>query len=80
MDEFMGVEDQLRDVLRNNLRDPDSLEYDGYTKPVPFRKNGQTYWRIVMTYRAKNGFGGMNRGAVYGLYQQRQLKEWGEIK
>lgn len=73
---FMGIETQLRNSLRASLRDPGSLEYDGYTKPVPARRHGKTYWMITMSYRARNGFGGMNRGLAIGYYQQGRLIEW----
>ncbi len=39
--------------LKNNLRDPDSYKKDNWNAVLG---------RVIITYRAKNGFGGMNRG------------------
>lgn len=47
------------DAVKKTLRDPNSFEHDD-TRITPVDQAGHN--RVVMKYRAKNGFGGMNIG------------------
>jgi len=55
-----GSHRQTVNYITKNLRDPDSFQHIE-TKITPV-KNGKH--NLVMTYRAKNGFGGYANGAV----------------
>ena len=55
--------DFTRDV-KNLMRDPDSFE-EIETRITPVNDEG--FHNILMTYRARNGFGGMNVGEALGL-------------
>jgi hypothetical protein len=52
-----GSSEQLVEAVKTRLRDPDSFEHDE-TRILPVKdgKHG-----VTMQYRARNGFGGMNR-------------------
>ncbi len=47
--------------LKQSLRDPDSLEYAQCSAIEVATYRGGRYWAQDVVYRAKNGFGGMNR-------------------
>jgi hypothetical protein len=49
-----GSVSQVKDWLKEHLRDPDSLEFADWS-PVVKTANG---YRVRVKYRAKNGFGG----------------------
>lgn len=51
-----GSHSGVKDYVENRLRDPDSFEYVE-TRITPARNGKHT---LFMTYRARNGFGGMN--------------------
>ena len=53
-----GSSRQAKEALRGSLRDPNSLEVVE-TKIAPVKDGVHS---LVMTYRARNGFGGMNVG------------------
>lgn len=55
-----GSSKELVAAVKAQLRDPDSFEHEE-TKIMP-EKNGKH--AVLMRYRAKNGFGGVNRGRV----------------
>jgi hypothetical protein len=52
-----GSVDRLKQAVRDNLRNPSSFEHVR-TAISPIGKDGK--FAAVMTYRAQNGFGGMN--------------------
>lgn len=52
-----GSNASLVSIVKSQLRDPDSFEHVE-TKITPKDPNGQHM--VVMTYRARNGFGGLN--------------------
>lgn len=66
---------QVKDYLKNNLKDPDSYEGIEWSNVV---KQGDGSFRVRHKYRAKNGFGGYvienkvfvldDNGNVIGLY------------
>lgn len=59
---FTGANDPLVDLVTDRLRDPDSFEHiETSITPV---EDGKHF--VVMTYRARNGFGGMNTGQATG--------------
>ncbi len=49
--------DAVRNYLRHNLRDPKSLDIEGCSGIGRYDKNA---WYQTCTYRAKNGFNGLN--------------------
>ena len=56
---------QVKDYLDKNLRDPNSTEYDEWSKVV--KKDDGTFM-VRCKYRSKNGFGGMvNANQVFYL-------------
>lgn len=57
----------LVDAVSKSLRDPDSFEH-AETKITPVDANGQH--TVIMTFRAKNGFGGTNVGSAMGEVRQ----------
>ena len=59
-----------RDVVaqvKAGLRDPNSFEH-AETKITPVNEKG--YHAVIMTYRARNGFGGMNAGRAIASVRQ----------
>lgn len=58
-----GSSTQLVTLIKAQLRDPDSFEHDE-TRITPVDADGMH--SIAMDYRAKNGFGGVNRGTAFG--------------
>jgi hypothetical protein len=61
-----GAHLQFRDAVKRLMRDPDSFEHLS-TNVTPISDEGTH--TIQMIYRARNGFGGMNTGIAYGIYQ-----------
>lgn len=57
---------QASHFLKKSLRDPDSLQYDH----VIATENGT----ICYEYRAKNGFGGVNRGKAFYLPKEDKFR------
>jgi hypothetical protein len=57
----------VKDYVKSQLRDPDSLKFAETYRPQVITRDGQKVWRIIFQYRAKNGFGGYNLalGEVY---------------
>lgn len=53
-------------AIKQNLRDPDSFEHVE-TRVTPVGDDGTH--KILMTYRARNGFGGMNVGEALGTFR-----------
>ena len=62
-----GSSRQFTQLVKANLRDPDSFEHIE-TRIIPANEKGQH--AILMKYRAKNGFGGMNVGSALGTVAQ----------
>jgi len=60
-------------VLRAGLRDPDSLVLESVCSHIPAKA-------VCITYRAKNGFGGVNRERVafYMLALSKSAKLWNQ--
>jgi hypothetical protein len=56
-----GSHRELVSALKDSLRDPDSFEHIE-TKITPVNDKGEHV--LLMRYRARNGFGGMNVGAL----------------
>lgn len=52
------------DAVKRQLRDPESFEHDE-TRVTPVVDGQHT---ILMTFRSRNGFGGMNVGTAIGTY------------
>lgn len=63
LSQWDGSHRGLVEQVKRNLRDPDSFKHVD-TAISPATKEG--LHRIVMEYRARNGFGGMNVGRVEG--------------
>jgi hypothetical protein len=61
-----GSHRELVDALKDSLRDPDSFEHIE-TKITPADEKGEHV--LLMRYRARNGFGGMNVGALMAKVQ-----------
>lgn len=51
-----GSHREVVDQVKEQLRDPSSFEHDG-TRITPVKNRKHT---LIMNYRARNGFGGMN--------------------
>ncbi|MGR9150875.1 hypothetical protein ACU8MT_15685 [Rhizobium leguminosarum] len=62
-----GSNRALVDAVTKSLRDPSSFEHDE-TRISPVNAQGQHF--VVMTFRAKNGFGGTNVGSATGMIRQ----------
>ena len=60
-----GSHRAFKAAVKRHLRDPDSFEHIE-TRVTPADENGEH--RIWMTYRARNGFGGMNVAVATGTY------------
>lgn len=61
---FDGSLPALRDQVRNALRDPDSFELvDTTITPL----NADKLHTVTMTYRARNGFGGVNTATTRAI-------------
>jgi hypothetical protein len=60
-----GSHRSFRNEVRDLMRDPDSFEHID-TRVTPVDENGMH--QVVMRYRARNGFGGMNIGTAVGTY------------
>jgi hypothetical protein len=56
-----GSHPEVIALLEKVLRDPDSFEHDE-TRIAPVDENGKHL--LAMTYRARNGFGGMNKSTA----------------
>ena len=61
----------MQEAIKQNLRDPDSFEQVS-TTITPVDKNEHHY--ILMTYRARNGFGGMNVEQAIGVVDHESCK------
>jgi len=62
---FSGANDPLVQLVKRQLREPDSFEHiETSITPV---EDG--FHKVVMTYRARNGFGGMNVSQATGLVE-----------
>ena len=67
-----GAHPGLKRAVKAALRDPDSFEH-AETRVTPADVNGRH--RITMTYRARNGFGGMNVTTAHGTYGTRDCQD-----
>ena len=56
-----GSHGDLIEWTKDNLNDPNSFEHDE-TRIAPVTESGEH--TLIMTYRAKNGFGGVVRGSI----------------
>lgn len=61
-----GSHREFRNAVRDKMRDPDSFEHVE-TRVTPVDEDGMH--AIIMQYRARNGFGGMNVGTALGQYR-----------
>jgi uncharacterized protein (DUF1684 family) len=61
-----GSHREFRNAVRDRMRDPDSFEHIE-TRVTPVDEDGMH--TIIMQYRARNGFGGMNVGTALGQYR-----------
>ncbi|MGO6781230.1 hypothetical protein GR211_16685 [Rhizobium leguminosarum] len=70
-----GSDRQLVDAVKESLRDPSSFEHDE-TRISPVNAEGLHF--VIMTFRAKNGFGGTNVGSATGMVRQSdcRLMNW----
>jgi hypothetical protein len=59
----LGYNSSFVDAVKARLRDPDSFVHER-TRIAPADKTGQH--PIIMDYRARNGFGGVNRAVAVG--------------
>ncbi len=59
---YLGYSPKVVEAVKLRLRDPDSFEHEE-TLITPVAKGRHDF---VMRYRAKNGFGGINRSMVLG--------------
>ncbi len=62
-----GSHNGVVDRVKAGLRDPESFEHDS-TRITPVDKDGNHI--VAMTYRARNGFGGMNVGNAIATVRQ----------
>jgi len=60
-----GSHSQFKASVKKMMRDPKSFEHVE-TRVTPIDEKGQH--GLVMTYRARNGFGGMNSGIAIGNF------------
>lgn len=60
-----GAHSEFKNSVKNMMRDPKSFEHVE-TRVTPVDENGQH--TIIMSYRARNGFGGMNAGIAIGSF------------
>lgn len=60
-----GSHPAFKRAVRDQMREPKSFEHIE-TRVTAVDKNG--YHKIFMSYRARNGFGGMNVGTATGVY------------
>lgn len=65
-----GSHRDFKKQVKEVMRDPDSFEHIS-TRVTP-EKNGEH--TIIMEYRARNGFGGMNIGTALGTYSNATCK------
>lgn len=61
-----GSHSNFKRDVKSKMRDPDSFEHIS-TRVAPISDAGTH--AILMEYRARNGFGGMNVGTAGGVYQ-----------
>lgn len=66
LDYYYGALPALENAVKATLRDPGSYEHVS-TKVSPVKSDGTH--GVVMRYRAKNGFGGMNIEQVVGRFR-----------
>ena len=52
---------EARQYLKDHLRDPDSYKEEGYSCTID---TAQNIYTVNIKYRARNGFGGMNRSVA----------------
>jgi hypothetical protein len=64
LSDWNGSQSDVVRSVKANLRNPDSFEHIE-TRIAPKNKKGEH--TLIMTYRAQNGFGGMNVEAVTGV-------------
>lgn len=63
---YDGSHRELVENVKATLREPDSFEHVS-TRVTPKQPNGTH--KLMMTYRARNGFGGMNTETVSARYR-----------
>lgn len=68
---FDGSHPAVKRYVEKNMRDPDSFEHIE-TRISPVSKNGDHL--LVMKYRAKNGFGGMNVSSATATIENKTCK------
>jgi hypothetical protein len=51
-------------AVKEILNDPDSFKFDSASSPTLTTHNGQSCWRVIVHFRAKNAFGGYVRGVA----------------
>lgn len=74
LDEFTGTHMSLEEAVRARLRDPKSYEHvETRIAPVQNGEHG-----LAMTYRARNGFGGVNVARVAAVvdHETCDIKKW----
>jgi len=59
-----GSHRDFKQTVKDSMREPDSFEHIE-TRITPV--NAEGYHRVLMKYRARNGFGGINVGEALGL-------------
>lgn len=64
LSEWDGSHREFKASVISQLRDPDSFEHDA-TRVTPVKDGQHT---IVMEFRSRNGFGGMNRSTAIGTF------------
>ncbi len=74
-----GSQRELYDSVKNNLRDPSSMEHVE-TRVAPVDAEG--LHSLTMQFRAKNGFGGTNVGMAVGTIRNSDCKlvDWRMLK
>lgn len=65
LNKWDGAHDGVKTRTKASLRDPDSFEHIE-TRVTPRKKDGNH--GLIMKYRARNGFGGVNVGEVYANF------------
>lgn len=67
-----GSHDAFVAAVKKTLNDPDSFEHEG-TKTWPVNTEGRN--TILMTFRARNGFGGVIRAKAAGSFDNKTCED-----
>lgn len=66
----------VKDYLKKNVKDPSSLKFQDWFKPMLVEVDGKKYWRVKVTYRAKNSFGAVVLETGYAFIRHNQVVDF----